>query len=81
MIRKDHVLDTTFDGIIGLAYPCMSGFKGLPLFDSMMQQKLLLRNVFAFYMSLNKYEQSELIFGWIDDTKYSGDLVWHDVVF
>lgn len=54
---------------------------GTPLFDSMMQQKLLNKNVFAFYMSLCKEEKSELVFGWYDDTKYTGPMTWHPVVY
>jgi hypothetical protein len=33
-------LDNSYDAIIGLAYPAMSD-AGLPIFDMMMQQKLL----------------------------------------
>lgn len=31
-------------------------------------------------MSLNEHEESELIFGWIDKTKYVGDLKWYPVI-
>jgi hypothetical protein len=51
-----------------------------PLFDTMMEQDLLNMNVFAFYMSLNPNENSELIFGWIDSSRYVGDLKWYPVV-
>jgi hypothetical protein len=36
--------------------------------------------MFAFYMSLNGKEQSELIFGGYDDTKFTGEIEWHPVV-
>jgi hypothetical protein len=51
-----------------------------PLFDSMMTQKLLPMNVFAFYYSLNDEEPSELIFGWIDSSRYIGELKWYPVI-
>jgi hypothetical protein len=54
---------------------------GTPLFDTMMQQKILHNNVFAFYMSLCKEEKSELVFGWYDETKFTGTMTWHPVVF
>lgn len=84
MILREQVLDESFDCICGLAYPMMSntGDKlGPPLFDSLIQQKLLAQNVFAFYMSLCAEEQkSELAFGWYDEQRYTGPIVWHPVV-
>lgn len=77
------MLDTTFDSICGLAYPMMANTGealGVPLFDSMIEQKLLNENVFAFYMSLCAEESSELAFGWYDQTRYTGLLDWHPVI-
>lgn len=48
----------------------MSDGSGDPLFDSIMKQNLMSRNVFAFYMSMNEHEPSELIFGWIDYSRF-----------
>jgi hypothetical protein len=45
---------------------------GAPIMDSMISQGLLEKNVFAFYMAMNGVDKSELIFGKIDDSKYSG---------
>lgn len=53
---------------------------GLPIFDMMMEQNLLLDNVFAFYMSMDLNIQSELLFGAYDTTKFVGDIHYHDVV-
>lgn len=80
---KEHVFDESFDAIIGLAYPAMAEHgrpDETPLFDTMINQKVLPQNVFAFYMSLNDDENSELIFGWIDHSKYVGDLKWYPVI-
>lgn len=84
LITSESVLDDTFDCICGLAYPTMANtgsINGTPLFDTMMQQKILHNNVFAFYMSLCKEEKSELVFGWYDETKFTGTMTWHPVVF
>jgi hypothetical protein len=32
-------------------------------------------------MSLCKEEKSELVFGWYDQTKFSGEMKWHPVVY
>lgn len=80
MVLEEHVFDETFDAIIGLAYPAMGEGISTPLFDTMMAQKVLKQNVFAFYMSMNDEEPSELIFGWIDSSKFYGELKWYPVV-
>jgi len=77
---QEHIFDEQFDAIIGLAYPAMAEKVGLPLVDNMIKQSLLEANLFAFSLSLNSAEPSDLTFGWIDDTKYTGDLTWHPVV-
>lgn len=41
---------------------------------------MLTENKFSFYLSQNDDEASELIFGDIDKTKFSGELECHDVV-
>lgn len=46
-----------------------------------MDQKLLEKNVFAFHMSMNDKEDSELIFGWIDPKRYIGEMKWYPVVY
>ena len=48
--------------------------------DSMMAQGLLDKNLFAFFMAVNEHEQSELLFGTYDTTKFTGDIVWHPVI-
>lgn len=56
------MLDNDYDAIIGLAYPKMAN-AGLPIFDSMIQQKLLDKNIFSFYMGVHSGDHSELLFG------------------
>ena len=55
-MKKQSTFDKTFDAIIGLAYPTMAEKAGLPLMDQMMEEKLLKRNVFTFFLSSNPKE-------------------------
>jgi len=53
---------------------------GLPLFDELMHQGLLKEDKFAFYLSQNKDEDSELMFGGVNQDKFDGELECHEVV-
>lgn len=79
LIVEEHILDNDYDAIIGLAYPQMANV-GAPIFDSMINQGLLTKNIFSFYMSTNEVDQSELLFGSYDQDKFVGDITWHPVV-
>lgn len=71
----------SFDAIIGLAYPSMAEPGLTPFFDTMMHQGLIDNNMFAFYMSMNPLvDDSELVFGGYDSTRFEGDLIWHPVI-
>ena len=43
---------------------------GVPLMDKMIENDVLPMNVFAFYMAMNDVEESELVFGVIDENRY-----------
>eukprot|EP00938_MAST-03A_sp_MAST-3A-sp1_P000425 g425.t1 len=64
--------DVVWDGIIGLAYPNeeLSGEGIKPLFDNIMDQGLLLNNVFSYYLGI---EGGAVVFGGIDE-RYMGDI-------
>jgi saccharopepsin len=64
-----------FDGILGLGYDTISVNKIPPPFYKMVEQGLLDEPVFAFYLGdTNNGEESEVIFGGIDESHYTGKL-------
>lgn len=76
---KEAVLDPDFDAIIGLAYPAMAEMPQ-PVMDNIMEQGLLDKNIFSFFMATNENETSELLFGNYDEDKFEGSLQWHPVI-
>ncbi|KAJ8373947.1 hypothetical protein SKAU_G00045270 [Synaphobranchus kaupii] len=68
-----------FDGILGLAYPSISSGQATPVMDNMMQDDLLQANLFAFFLSRNEEQGSELTFGEVDQSKYQGQINWTPV--
>ncbi|KAJ8373946.1 hypothetical protein SKAU_G00045260 [Synaphobranchus kaupii] len=72
-------LSAKFDGILGLAYPSMASGQATPVMDNMMQDDLLDANLFAFYLSRNEEQSSELSFGEVDQSKYQGQIYWTPV--
>ncbi|MBN3304475.1 PEPC protein, partial [Amia calva] len=73
-----------FDGILGLAYPQLSAGGETPVMDTMMQEQLLQYNLFAFYLSRlspcsDEQQGSEVTFGGVDQSRYTGEIVWAPV--
>jgi saccharopepsin len=62
-----------FDGIMGLGYDSISVNKIVPPFYNMLDQGLLDKPVFAFYLG-DTNEESEATFGGVDESKYTGKL-------
>jgi len=62
-----------------LAYPEMA-YYGRPLFDTMMAEKVLKKNVFSYFLSYNDEEESELLFGNINPARYEGELKYYPIV-
>lgn len=74
-----------FDAIVGMAYPNFAEKGVKPMFDMLMDQKLLKSNLFAFYLTSTKAQKyglkSDITFGYYDDTKYKGEIHWNPVDF
>ncbi|XP_075044021.1 cathepsin D-like [Mixophyes fleayi] len=64
-----------FDGILGMAYPRISVDGAPPVFDNIIQQKLLDNDIFSFYLNRNPESQpgGELLLGGTDPKYYTGD--------
>jgi len=87
-------VESPFDGILGLAYPQIAmppdaDDPVLPPVDVMIQRSILDENKFAFYLSTCKppsghggdetCDGSQVTFGGVDETKFSGDIHWVDM--
>ncbi|XP_010130401.1 PREDICTED: cathepsin D [Buceros rhinoceros silvestris] len=70
-----------FDGILGMAFPKISVDQVMPFFDNIMQQKLIEKNIFSFYLNRDPSAQpgGELLLGGTDPKYYSGDFSWVNV--
>ncbi|XP_028652957.1 pepsin A-like [Erpetoichthys calabaricus] len=65
-----------FDGILGLAYPVISSSGATPVFDNMMDQGLVSEDLFSVYLSPDGKSGSEVLFGGIDTSHYTGNINW-----
>jgi len=64
-----------FDGLLGLGFKSISQYNIPTPFEAMIDQKLISESVFAFYLPDDAAQQGELVFGGVDKSHYSGDLV------
>ena len=81
LVVEDSTFNESFDAIVGLAYPIFAEPGVEPFFDGLMRAGVMGKDVFSFYMSINpEEEESELVLGAWDETKFDGDLTWHPVV-
>lgn len=69
-----------FSGILGLAYPGMAADNSLPIFDNIINKKLLKRNIIAFYYSTNENVDGEINLGYINSKNYIGKIYYHKVI-
>jgi len=79
--QEGRVFDEVpFEGILGLAFPRMSANGASPVFDNIIKQKVLKRNEFAFYFSLDNPSANAIFWGGADPTFYTGRLQHFKVV-
>lgn len=64
-----------FDGLLGLGFKSISQYQIPTPFETMIDQKLVDEPVFAFYLQQDASVTGELVFGGIDKSHFTGDLV------
>ncbi|XP_055675767.1 embryonic pepsinogen-like [Falco peregrinus] len=69
-----------FDGILGLGYPNLAADEITPVFDNMVNERLLEENVFSIYLS-RETTGSVVIFGGIDESYFTGSINWISVSY
>ncbi|NXN17019.1 PEPA protein, partial [Indicator maculatus] len=65
-----------FDSILGLAYPSISASQATPVFDNMIAQKLVEKNLFSVYLTRKGATGSFILFGAIDPKYTSKGINW-----
>ncbi|KAM9557497.1 pepsin A-5 [Guaruba guarouba] len=65
-----------FDGILGLAFPSISSDGATPVFDNMMNEGLVARDLFSVYLSKNEESGSFVLFGAIDPYYVTNGISW-----
>ena len=70
-----------FDGILGLGFPSIAVAGVKPIFNEMVDQKVITEPVFSVYLKKDGDQQSggEITFGGVDNTKYTGNLTFAPV--
>ncbi|NXN85791.1 PEPA protein, partial [Bombycilla garrulus] len=72
----DFFYYTPFDGILGLAFPSIASSGATPVFDNMMLENLVDRDLFSVYLSRNSQSGSFVLFGAIDPYYTTRGISW-----
>jgi hypothetical protein len=84
--EEDVFEDSAFDGLLGIAYPGLSaGNPGSkPIFDNVIEQKLLKKNVFSLYISRSSKDSSRFWLGGVNEKYIKGypnhQINYHSVI-
>jgi hypothetical protein len=65
-----------FDGILGLGWDTISVAGIPPVFQQMVEQKIIDKPVFSFVLGTQNEQDGELLLGGVDHDAYTGDLVY-----
>ncbi|KAF1593922.1 Pepsin A, partial [Eudyptes moseleyi] len=65
-----------FDGILGLAFPSIASSGATPVFDNMMAEGLVAKDLFSVYLSKNEQSGSFVLFGAIDPFYTTRGITW-----
>ncbi|XP_005699870.2 PREDICTED: pregnancy-associated glycoprotein 2-like [Capra hircus] len=68
--------NSTYDGILGLAYPSLARHEATPLFDNLKRQGVISQPVFALFLSREPPKSSLLMLGGVDHAYHNGALKW-----
>ena len=75
---SDNFLASPFDGIFGLAYKSLAKDQVTPWMDNAVQQGLIDKAIFSFYLSNDPGKgDARLIIGEPDPDYYQGEIEWH----
>ncbi|KAM6073548.1 pepsin A-like [Chlamydotis macqueenii] len=72
----DFFYYTPFDGILGLAFPSIASSGATPVFDNMMMEGLVSKDLFSVYLSKNGQSGSFVLFGAIDPYYSINGISW-----
>ncbi|KAM3872252.1 pepsin A-like [Diretmus argenteus] len=65
-----------WDGVLGLAFQSLAADNVVPVFDNMVKQNAVSQPFFSVYLSGNVEKGSEVIFGGVDSSHYTGQVTW-----
>ncbi|KFQ37704.1 Pepsin A, partial [Mesitornis unicolor] len=72
----DFFYYTPFDGILGLAFPSIASSGATPVFDNMMMEHLVDKDLFSVYLSRDGKSGSFVLFGAIDHSYTINGINW-----
>merc|ERR1719502_1591217 len=72
--------EVPFEGILGLAFSSMSANGVQPFFDTIIKQKALVHNEFAFYFSVDSVTANAVFWGGVDPSFYEGQIQFFPVI-